>query len=145
MHSDAALTRCAANGVHEARLADAGFAAYDDRAAMTTARASVQRREDHRQLRSSADEWLGAGADLTAQSFQVPGNDGLGVTGPDARSSCAADPLTERCAQFFGDENLIVGGARCESVCNVRRPACQRKDFGAAQHLPLRDADAQRE
>ena len=129
----------------EARLADAGFAAHDDGAAVPAVRAAVERRENHRELRPAADERLRAGADLAAQSLQAPRDDRLGLTGLRAGGARAADALAERRAQFFGDQDLAVRGARRERVCDVRRPAGERKDLGAAQHLALRDADAQRE
>ncbi len=80
MHGDTALAGGAADCVDEACLTDAGFAAHDDRAPMAAIRASVQRRENHRELRPASDERLHAGADLAAQSLQAPREHGLGLT-----------------------------------------------------------------
>ena len=147
MHGDAAFARSAAHRVDEARLADAGFAAHDDGASVTAGRASIERRENHRELRTAADERLRARADFAAQSLQAPREHRLGVTGLRTRRRDALLTRSPSDARNSSEIRISPSAARAASVCAtcVGRPVSGKI---SAPHstwpcaIPMRSASA---
>ena len=69
------------------------------------------------------------------------------VTGSTCSASAARalrdDAITQALAEFLGEQHFPILRLRRER-CAHAWPASQGKQFGAAEHLSLRDADAQR-
>ena len=73
VNADAALDGSIAYRIDQSRLANPRFTPDNDCATMPARHASIQRRENHRQFRTTTDEWLAGCATLGADGIQRPG------------------------------------------------------------------------